>query len=57
LHGGEEQSDEDGDDRYHHQQLDQRERTPSGEGKAAWRGHRTVSGMKNSAWRCTVTAI
>src|SRR5262249_45829677 len=30
LDGGQEQADEDGDDGYHHQQLDQREGAPSG---------------------------
>jgi len=29
LHGGQQQADQDGDDRYHHQQLDQREAAPA----------------------------
>src|SRR5262249_19447065 len=36
LDGGDEEPDQNGDDRNHHQQLDQRERTPAG--RLAWHG-------------------
>src|SRR5262249_23748885 len=40
LHGGEQQADEDGDDRDHHQKLDQRERPPTPASHAY--GHATL---------------
>src|SRR5262249_53453730 len=39
LDGGQQQADEDGDDGYHHQQLDQREAPPRSEETEPWHRH------------------
>jgi hypothetical protein len=47
LDGGQEQADQDGDDRYHHQQLDQREpRSPPAPGEELSEQVRSPAGVR-----------